>query len=126
MASCAAFGQDRLHHQRGRRHNGELIVGELGQRGVDVSCIDARMRQPVCRHHRDETTGERIVLWDRDDRLNISAGEIDPAVIRAARLVHVDDEDQEARSPRGADRVTSVPVTSDIDRITDRWDLIAA
>ena len=29
----------------------------------------------------DETTGERIVLWDRDERLNLEAREIDARLI---------------------------------------------
>ena len=35
----------------------------------------------------------RIVLWDRDERLNLRAGEFDPALIASARIIHVDDED---------------------------------
>jgi sulfofructose kinase len=69
----------------------------------------------------DVTTGERIVLWDRDDRLNLSARDIDPALIASARLVHVDDEDQAAAIiAAGLARKAGIPCTSDIDRVTDR------
>ena len=81
----------------GHDHNGRLIISELQQRGVDVSHVLTR----ECANRFavitvDETSGERIVLWDRDDRLNLAPREIDPALIASARLVHVDDEDQEA------------------------------
>ncbi|HEX8028392.1 MAG TPA: PfkB family carbohydrate kinase, partial [Vicinamibacterales bacterium] len=113
----------------GHDHNGRLIVSELQRRGVDTSHVMTR----ECANRFaviavDETSGERIVLWDRDDRLNISTAEIDPALIAAARIVHVDDEDQDAAiavARLAGD--AGVPVTSDIDRITDKTgDLIAA
>ena len=51
-----------------------------------------------------------------------------PALIGSARLVHVDDEDQEAAIAAALiAREAGMPVTSDIDRITDRTaDLVAA
>ena len=76
----------------------------------------------------DETTGERIVLWDRDNRLDLSRAELDPALINSARLVHVDDEEQEAAIATALiARKAGIPVTSDIDRITNRTtELVAA
>jgi len=76
----------------------------------------------------DETSGERIVLWDRDERLNLRARDFDPALIASARILHVDDEDQEAAiAAATVARSAGVPCASDIDRITDRTkDLIAA
>jgi sugar/nucleoside kinase (ribokinase family) len=66
-------------------------------------------------------------LWDRDERLNLTAAEIRPELIASARLVHVDDEDVAAaiRAARlGAD--ARIPVTSDIDRLDDRTDELVA
>lgn len=130
MAACAGFGLKTAYFgSAGCDHNGRLIVSELAGRGVDISRVLTR----ECANRFavitvDETSGERIVLWDRDDRLNISRDEIDPALIGAARLVHVDDEDQEAAIATALiARQAGIPVTSDIDRITDRTvDLIAA
>jgi sulfofructose kinase len=130
MAACAAFGLRAAYlGTAGRDHNGRLVIGELQQRGVDVSHVQTRecaSRFAVIAV--DEHTGERIVLWDRDDRLNLSATDIDPALIASARLVHVDDEDQEAAiAAASMARTAGVPVTSDIDRVTDRTrELIAA
>jgi ribokinase/sulfofructose kinase len=130
MAACAGLGLNACYvGSAGHDHNGRLIVSELQRRGVDTSHVMTR----ECANRFaviavDEASGERIVLWDRDDRLNITAAEIDPALIASARLVHVDDEDQDAAiAAARAARDAGVPVTSDIDRVTDKTpDLVAA
>jgi sugar/nucleoside kinase (ribokinase family) len=130
MAACSALGLRSAYlGSAGNDHNGRLIISELQQRGVDVSNVrtrDCANRFAVIAV--DETSGERIVLWDRDDRLNLSAVDLHPALIASARLVHVDDEDQDgAIAAALVAKAAGVPVTSDIDRITDRTkDLIAA
>lgn len=130
LAACAGFGLRAAYlGAAGNDDNGRLVVGELERRGVDVSPVKTRQcgnRFAVIAV--DEHTGERIVLWDRDDRLNILPHEIDPALVGNARLVHVDDEDQEAAIAAAMlAREAGVPVTSDIDRITGRTrDLVAA
>jgi len=130
MAACAGFGLKAAYLGAvGHDHNGRLIRAELDGRGVDVSHLMTR----ECANRFavitvDETTGERIVLWDRDERLNLEAREIDSRLIAAARVIHVDDEDQEAAIAAATmARQAGVPCTSDIDRITDRTrDLVAA
>jgi sulfofructose kinase len=130
MAACAGLGLRTAYLGcAGHDHNGRLIVSELQQRGVDVSHVLTR----ECANRFavitvDESTGERIVLWDRDDRLNLRNAEIDQAAIASARLVHVDDEDQDAAIAAALlARDAGVPVTSDIDRITRRTgELVAA
>ena len=130
MAACAGFGLKTTYLGAvGHDHNGRLLLSELQQRNVDVSHVLTR----ECANRFavitvDETTGERIVLWDRDDRLNLRTRDMNTALIASARVVHVDDEDQEAAiAAATAARGAGVPCTSDIDRITDRTkDLIAA
>src|SRR5688500_17739536 len=130
MAACAGFGLKTAYLGAvGHDHNGRLILSELQQRGVDVSHVMTR----ECANRFavitvDETSGERIVLWDRDDRLNLRTRDVNAALIANARVVHVDDEDQEAAiAVAAAARAAGVPCTSDIDRITDRTtDLVAA
>ena len=130
MAACAGFGLKTAYLGAvGHDHNGRLILSELQQRGVDVSNVMTR----ECANRFavitvDETSGERIVLWDRDDRLNLRTRDINAALIANARVVHVDDEDQDAAiAVAAAARSAGVPCTSDIDRITDRTnDLVAA
>jgi sulfofructose kinase len=130
MAACAGFGLKAAYLGAvGHDHNGRLIRAELDERGVDLSHLMTR----ECANRFavitvDETTGERIVLWDRDERLNLEAREIDSRLIASARVIHVDDEDQEAAIAAATmARQAGVPCTSDIDRITDRTrDLVAA
>lgn len=130
MAACAGFGLKTAYvGSAGNDHNARLIISELSGRGVDVSHVltrDCANRFAVITV--DETTGDRIVLWDRDSRLDLKRADLDPALIGSARLVHVDDEDQEAAiAAASIARAAGVPVTSDIDRITPRTaDLIAA
>src|SRR6185436_6037420 len=98
MAACAGFGLKTAYVGCvGHDHSGRLLRAELEQRGVDISLVKTR----ECTNRFavitvDETTGERIVLWDRDERLNLASREIEALPIAAARIVHVDDEDQEA------------------------------
>ena len=130
MAACAGFGLKTAYLGAvGHDHNGRLILSELQQRGVDVSHVMTR----ECANRFavitvDETSGERIVLWDRDDRLNLRTRDLNTTLIASARVIHVDDEDQEAAiAVAAAARSAGVPCTSDIDRITDRTrDLVAA
>jgi sulfofructose kinase len=130
MAACAGFGLRTAYLGCvGNDHNGRLIRSELEQRGVDISHVMTR----ECANRFavitvDETSGERIVLWDRDDRLNLGAAEIDPGLIASARVVHVDDEDQEAAIVAATlARNAGVPCSSDIDRVTERTrELVAA
>jgi sugar/nucleoside kinase (ribokinase family) len=130
LAACAGFGLKTAYFGCvGHDHDGRLIRSELEQRGVDVSHVLTR----ECANRFavimvDETSGERMVLWDRDERLNLRAREFDAALIASARILHVDDEDQEAAiAAATVARSAGVPCASDIDRITDRTtDLIAA
>lgn len=130
MAACAGFGLRAAYLGAvGHDHNGRLLVSELQQRNVDVSQVMTR----ECANRFavitvDERSGERVVLWDRDERLNLRSRDFKAALIAAAKVVHVDDEDQEAAiAVAAAARAAGVPCTSDIDRITDRTrDLIAA
>lgn len=69
----------------------------------------------------DEASGERIVLWDRGMALALREEELPRAAIAAARVLHVDDVDEEAaiRAARIA-REAGVPTTTDLDRVTPR------
>ena len=130
MAACARFGLRTAYLGCvGHDHNGRLLLSELGERNVDISHVMTR----ECANRFavitvDETTGERVVLWDRDNRLNLAPAEIDAGLVAAARLVHVDDEDQDAAiAVATVARNAGVPCCSDIDRVTERTpELVAA
>ena len=121
LAACASFGLKTAYLGAvGGDPNGRLIADQLRQRGVDTSLIltrDCANRFAVITV--DIASGDRFILWDRDERLNLRDTEIDPTVLGAARLVHVDNEDEPAAimAARLA-RASGVQVTSDIDRVT--------
>ena len=130
LAGCAALGLRAAYVGAiGTDDNGRRIRQELSGRGIDLSHLvtrDGTNQFAVITV--DEATGERVVLWDRDDRLKLQAAEVSPALVASARLVHVDDVDEDA-AIRAATlaRDAGVPVTSDLDRVTDRTaELVAA
>lgn len=123
MAACAGLGLRAAYLGCvGHDHNGRMLLSELQQRGVDVSAVMTR----ECANRFavitvDETSGDRIVLWDRDEQLNIAPREINLPLIKSARVIHVDDEDQEAAiAAARIAREAGIPVTSDIDHLTSR------
>lgn len=130
LAACAALGlRAKFIGATGSDQEGRRIREELATRGVDVS--DAITRDAANQYAViliDDRAGERIVLWDRDDRLALASGEIRADAIRSARVLHVDDVDEHAAIRAAAiARESGVPVTSDIDRITAKTaDLVAA
>ena len=129
MCTCASMGlRSRYVGATGNDDNGRLIRDELRRRGVDTAYVAVRdARNAFAVILLDETLGERVVLWDRSPQLDLTPAEIDPALIRDARLLHVDDVDVEA-SIRAAlvAREAGVPVTSDIEHVGDRTDALIA
>ncbi len=128
LSTCAAMGlRAKYVGAFGSDDNGRRMRDELTRRRVDLSGAvtrDGPNRFAVILL--DQTVGERIVLWDRDARLSLSDSEL-TAAISSTRLVHVDDEDQEA-AIRAATigRDAGVPVTSDIERMTERTEELVA
>jgi sulfofructose kinase len=73
----------------------------------------------------DRSTGERTVLWRRDDCLRIQAEEITQEMIAGARLLHIDGHDTAAvgRAAQIA-RGHGIPVTLDVDTIYNGFDRV--
>lgn len=109
--------------------DGARLRDELSRDGVDLTFVvvrDAPHAFAVILI--DERTGERMVLWDRDPRLQLAASDVPGDVIAGARLLHVDDVDIEASlAAARLAAAAGLPVTSDIERASDRAEeLIAA
>ena len=123
LAACTSLGlRARFIGALGSDENGRLIREELVRRGVDVS--DAVVHDAANQYALiliDERTGERIVLWHRDEGMRLHEAEIRPELLHGVRVLHVDDVDEESaiRAARVA-RAAGAAVTSDIDRVTDR------
>jgi sulfofructose kinase len=129
LCTCAAMGLRTTYiGVTGDDDNGERIRRELQRRGVNMQHAPVhRARNAFAVILVDGRRGERVVLWHRDAALALSTGELDAAVIAASRLVHVDDTDEDA-AIRAASlaRSAAVPVTSDIERLTERTEELVA
>ncbi len=121
LAACARFGLRATYiGATGTDDNGRIAREEMAKRGVDVS--NGAVREASNQFAViliDEHAGERTVLWDRDSRLALDERDVRLDVLESARLLHVDDVDQEAaiKAARRA-RELGLPVTSDLDRVT--------
>ena len=129
LAACASFGLRAVFVGTcGNDEPAEGLRDALARRGVDTS----HMIRRAARHRRavilvNERTGDRTVLWERDPRLALSADDLPRAVIERARLLHVDTVDEEtAIAAAGIARSAGIPITSDIDRVTDRTPALIA
>jgi sulfofructose kinase len=130
LATCASFGlRTAFVGTAGDDDDAHGLRKALEDRGVDTTLL---IRRPV-RHRRamvlvSEQTGDRAVLWERDKRLALTPDEIPRSMIEGARLLHVDDVDVEASLVAASIACQAgIPVTSDIDQVTDRTrELMAA
>lgn len=121
MVACASLGLATSYLGAiGDDESERYLREELARRGVDTSRL-------IVRHAATRTaivlvsatTGERLVLWQRDEALNVPPNHIAGAVVNGARVVHVDAVD-EAASIRVATlaRETGAIVTCDVDAVT--------
>jgi sulfofructose kinase len=123
LATCAALGlRSKFAGVLGSDENGTRIRAALIERRIDVA--DALVHDGPNQFAAiliEERTGERIVLWSRDDGIALRPAELAPSLLSSARVVHVDDVDQEAAiQVAQSARDAGAKVTSDIDRVTDR------
>jgi sugar/nucleoside kinase (ribokinase family) len=121
MVACTALGLRTAYVGTfGDDANGTRIREALLGAGVDTS--NSVVRRAPNRHAVilvDERNGDRTVVWHRDPALVLRVDELPSAIVAAARLLHVDDLDEEASIAAARIAVTAgIPVTSDIDRVT--------
>ena len=121
LATCASFGlSTRYVGSFGSDAYAALVRDELHRRGVDVSLAlrrNAPNRYAVVLI--DASSGERVVIWDRDARLAIAAQDVVPDWIAGATLVHVDTTDMPAAMALARiAREAGHEVTTDIDDVT--------
>ncbi|MGH9347525.1 MAG: carbohydrate kinase family protein [Vicinamibacterales bacterium] len=129
LCTCAALGlRAKYLGATGTDDNGRRIRAELMRRGIDMTGAVIRgVPNRFAVILVGERGGERIVLWDRPPELSLRPSELPPELITAARVVHVDDTDQDAAIHAASiARGAGVPVTSDIDRVTPRTEELVA
>ena len=129
MAACAALGLRAAYAGAvGSDHHGRLVREALEARSVDTSrLVTHEARNQFAVIILDEASGERVIVWDRDERLLLTPQEIPADLIRSARHLHIDDVDEEAAiSAARLARESGVRVTSDIDRQTSRTEELVA
>jgi len=90
--ACQRWGlRSRYAGKVGDDSAGRLQRQEFVREGVEAHLIEV----PNCASQLafiivDQSTGERTILWQRDDRLDLQPEELPQEWIRGARLVHVD------------------------------------
>lgn len=130
LCTCAALGlRTRYVGTFGNDEHGRLIRAELEQRGIDTSF--SSVRYAPNRHAVilvDEQTGERTVVWQRDQALALRPEQVTSDAISGARLLHVDNVDEDAAlAAARLGRAAGMIVTTDIDRVSAAThELIAA
>ncbi len=123
VAACRRFGLKALYVGAvGDDDNGRRVLEELPRHGLDPSAVVSKPgRNQSAVIIVDERTGERAVLWDRDDSVELGAADVPFETVAATRLLHVDDVNQEAAiAAAHCARSVGIPVTSDLDRMTSR------
>ena len=122
LGTCAALGlKTKYVGAIGRDEDGRRVREALTRRGVDGTHVverDAATQTATILVHPE--TGLRVVLWDRDSRLPLRPEDVPVESLGDARIVHVDDVDVTAAlRAAAAARAAGVPVTSDIDHVSD-------
>jgi len=102
----------------GSDETGEFQLKSISSEGVDVSKVmvaqgaESQLAFIIV----DAPTGERTILWHRDDKLIIQPDEVDRNAVTAGRVLHLDGHNV-AASIRAAEfaRQAGVPTVLDID-----------
>ena len=128
MVACARLGlRTKYIGSVGDDLRGRIQIESLQGTGIN---LDHVLIRPGCPNQSayiiiDRSTGERTVLWQRDDCLKIFPEEITDEMIGCARLLHIDGHDTPAVA-RAAEiaRRHGIPVTVDVDTIYHGFDRV--
>ena len=128
LVTCAKLGLSAKYIGTvGDDERGRIQMESLRESGLNLDDVEIRRN---CANQSayiliDQTTGERTVLWKRDDCLRIDSGAVTPDKIACARLLHIDGHDTQAVA-RAAEiaRGQGIPVTVDVDTIYPGFDRV--
>jgi sulfofructose kinase len=119
MIACQQWGlRTRYVGKVGDDHASELHRAEFARTGVEAHLFTA----PGCPSQQAfilvDDSGERTVLWKRDDRLTLRPEELQQDWIVNARALHVDGHDTAAATTAAAwARAANIPVIADVDEL---------
>jgi sulfofructose kinase len=117
MIACQQWGlRTRYVGKVGDDHAAELHRADFARAGVEAHLFTA----PGCSSQQAfilvDDSGERTVLWKRDDRLTLRPEELQQDWIVNARALHVDGHDTAAATAAAAwARAADIPVIADVD-----------
>lgn len=128
IVTCAKLGlRTKYIGTIGDDLRGQIQRESLAGTGVDTSSLIVRSGCPNQTAYIliDERTGERTVLWHREDSLRLQPEEIDPNEIAGSRLLHIDGYDTEAAAfAASVARKNRVPVSLDVDTVYNGFDAV--
>ncbi len=121
MVACARLGlRVKYIGTVGDDERGRVQVESLRATGINLDDLQVRRDCPNQTAYIliDESTGERTVLWRREECLRLEPASITERQIACARLLHIDGHDTPAvaKAARIA-RSHGIPVTLDVDTI---------
>src|SRR5204862_4389915 len=99
IVACAALGMRTSYIGTvGDDERGRIQIASLEKAGVDITNVQVRngCATQSANIIIDRSTGERTVLWRRDECLRLTPSEIAPEQITRARLLHIDGHDTDA------------------------------
>src|SRR6266545_7062553 len=128
LVACARLGlRTKYIGAVGDDLRGRIQIESLEGTGINLDHVMIRKGCPNQSAYIviDRSTGERTVLWRRDDCLKVHPGEITDEMISGARLLHIDGHDTPAVA-RAAEiaRRHGIPVTVDVDTIYHGFDRV--
>src|ERR1700754_2162246 len=126
MVCCAKLGlRVKYIGTCGDDERGRIQMASLRDSGINIDDVQVREQCPNQTAYIliDQSTGERTVLWRREECLALAAESIKPEMITSARLLHIDGHDTAAVA-RAAEiaRAHGIPVTIDIDTVYHGFD----
>ena len=128
LVACARLGlATKYIGTIGDDERGRIQIDSLSGTGINLDHVQLRRG---CANQSayiiiDRSTGERTVLWRRDDCLRIDPVEISPDQITCGRMLHIDGHDTPAVAHAAAiARQHGIPVTVDVDTIYHGFDRV--
>ena len=128
MVTCAKLGlRVKYIGSVGDDERGRIQLESLRETGINLDDVEVRTNCPNQTAYIliDQATGERTVLWQRNDCLRLDPDSMTVEKITSARLLHIDAHDTAAvaRAAQIA-REHRIPVTVDVDTIYHGFDRV--